>query len=190
MTASSDKLTGTQARTRHAIIEATATVLAGDRTATLPEIARVAGVGRTTLHRYFPDRESLIFETISDSIRVVSQAMVDAAPEEGSPIDALRRVVNALIAIGDRLLFLFEDPGVLRDVPPKLRPDTSKLATLIERGQAEGAFDNQLSSIWIEHALYSMIRWASEDANAGLMPRHAAAPAVIRILERGIRVDD
>ena len=28
----------------------------------MPEIATVAGVGRTTLHRYFADRETLIHE--------------------------------------------------------------------------------------------------------------------------------
>ena len=32
-----------------------------DRSATLAEIAQAADVGRTTLHRYFPDRGTLLY---------------------------------------------------------------------------------------------------------------------------------
>jgi AcrR family transcriptional regulator len=53
MSVSTKQLSGVQARTRAAILAATAAALAANRTATMPEIATVAGVGRTTLHRYF-----------------------------------------------------------------------------------------------------------------------------------------
>ncbi len=50
----SDVSTPTRNRTERAILEAAVSVLARDRAATLPQIAQAAGVGRTTLHRYFP----------------------------------------------------------------------------------------------------------------------------------------
>ncbi|WP_076241631.1 TetR/AcrR family transcriptional regulator [Mycobacterium sp. NS-7484] len=184
---STGELSATQARTRGAIIEAAAAVLADDRTATLPDIARAAGVGRTTVHRYFPDRECLINETIVDSVRVVSEAVAAAAPEEGCPVDAMRRVINAMISVGNRILFLFNDPAVTRDMPPEALPDSKRLISLIERGQAEGVFDPESSALWIEHALFGLVNWACQDSKEGLMPRHAAAPAVIRTFERGIR---
>jgi AcrR family transcriptional regulator len=53
---STKQLSSVQARTRAAILAATAAALAANRTATMPEIATVAGVGRTTLHRYFAGR--------------------------------------------------------------------------------------------------------------------------------------
>lgn len=184
------ELSGTQARTRAAIIEAAAVVLADDRTATLPDIAKAAGVGRTTVHRYFPDRESLINETILDSVRVVSDAVTAAAPEDGCPIDAMRRVINAMISVGNRILFLFDDPAVTRGMPPESLPDASRLIRLIERGQADGVFDREVSALWIEHSLFGLVTWACQDSNNGLMPRHAAAPAVIRTFERGVRARD
>lgn len=187
---SSTELSATQVRTRGAIIEAAAAVLADDRTATLPEIAKAAGVGRTTVHRYFPDRESLINETILDSVQVVSEAVAAAAPEDGCPMEAMRRVINAMISVGNRILFLFDDPALTRDMPPESLPDASRLADLIRRGQADGTFDPESSSLWIEHALYGLVKWACQDSKDGLMPRHAAAPAVIRTFERGVRVRD
>ncbi|HZC09115.1 MAG TPA: helix-turn-helix domain-containing protein, partial [Mycobacterium sp.] len=68
MATSHEQLSGSQARTRAAILAATASVLARNRSATLPDIADAAGVGRTTLHRYFADRERLIQEATVDSI--------------------------------------------------------------------------------------------------------------------------
>ncbi|CDP88956.1 MULTISPECIES: TetR/AcrR family transcriptional regulator [Mycolicibacterium] len=187
---STGELSATQARTRAAIIEAAAAVLADDRTATLPEIAKAAGVGRTTVHRYFPDRESLINATIVDSVQVVTAAVAAAAPEDGCPVDAMRRVINAMISVGNRLLFLFDDPNLLRDLPPEAMPDNSYLTNLIARGQAEGVFDSESSTQWLEHALYGLVMWACQDSKDGLMPQHAAAPAVIRTFERGMRCRD
>lgn len=181
------EMSATQARTRAAIIEAAAAVLADDRTATLPDIAKAAGVGRTTVHRYFPDRECLIHETIRDSVRVVTEAVASAAPEDGCPVDALRRVINAMISVGNRILFLFEDPEVLRGLPPESMPDTTYVAGLIQRGQAAGVFDTEVTAVWLEHSLYGLVKWACLDSRNGLMSRHAAAPAVIRTFERGAR---
>lgn len=187
---STGELSATQARTRAAIIEAAAVVLADDRTATLPDIARAAGVGRTTVHRYFPDRESLINATIADSVQVVTDAVTAAAPEEGCPVDAMRRVIIAMVSVGTRILFLFDDPALTRDMPPESLPDASRLIRLIERGQADGTFDPEVSSLWIEHALFGLVTWACQDSKDGLMPPHAAAPAVIRTFERGVRCRD
>jgi AcrR family transcriptional regulator len=187
---STSELSATQARTRGAIIEAAAAVLADDRTATLPDIAKAAGVGRTTVHRYFPDRECLINATIADSVQVVTAAVAAAAPDEGPAVDAMRRVINAMISVGNRILFLFDDPAVLRDLPPESVPDNSYLTRLIQRGQADGVFDAESTTVWLEHTLYGLVRWACQDSKTGLMPQHAAAPAVIRTFERGVRCRD
>src|SRR6202044_87608 len=84
---------GVRNRTRGAILAAAASVLARDRTATLSDIAEASGVGRTTLHRYFPDRESLIEAAVKDSIQAIQQSVTDAVLDQGSPLDAMRRAV-------------------------------------------------------------------------------------------------
>jgi AcrR family transcriptional regulator len=119
-----------QARTRAAILHATASVLAANRLATLPEIANAAGVGRTTLHRYFADRETLIYEATLDSIRVLLETANEAAVDQGPAIEAMRRVIAALVSVGDRVLFLFGDPAVLRNIPPSEHPNEELLISV------------------------------------------------------------
>jgi AcrR family transcriptional regulator len=184
MTVETDQLSGAQARTHAAILAATASVLAADRTATLPDIAAAARVCRTTVHRYFADRERLIHEVTLDAIRVLDEAVVDAATNQGPAREAMRRTITAMSAVGDRIAFLFGDPAVLRTIAPEDRPKDDLIMRLIERGQHEGTFDTELSAIWIEHALFALLLQASQDANNGLLPRHAVASTVIRTFEQ------
>jgi len=181
MSVSTTQLSGVQARTRAAILAATASALAANRTATMPEIAAVAGVGRTTLHRYFADRETLIHEATLDSIRVVTEAADEAATEDGPAVEAMRRFITAAVSVGERLVFLLGDPAILRDIPKEL------LINLITRGQHEGVFDPDLNPTWIRHALYGLILRGCEQAMAGALPRHTVAPLITRTFERGIR---
>src|SRR5262245_59105737 len=96
---------GTRNRTRRAILSAAASVFAGNRSATLADVAETAGVGRSTLHRYFADRDELIGSVVADSYRAIHRAIADADLTQGSAIDAMRRLVANLVELGDRLLF-------------------------------------------------------------------------------------
>jgi AcrR family transcriptional regulator len=180
--------TRTRSRTRRAILSAAASVLGRDYHATLADIADAADVGRTTLHRYFPDRAGLINAAIADSIEVIEQSVADAAIDQGSPAEAMRRLVTAMVAVGDRLVFLFGDPRVLEgrgaaDAPP---PRDDSVIALIKRGQAEGAFDPDATPAWIQRVLWSLVYTAYKDADACGLPRHGIVSTVIRTLENGI----
>jgi AcrR family transcriptional regulator len=180
--------TSVRSRTRGAILAAAASVLARDRTATLPDIAEAAGVGRTTVHRYFPDRESLIEAAVEDSIQAIQQSVAEAALDHGPPLDAMRRAVAALVAVGDRLMFVFGDPRVLKGyrAPDGVVPPSDPVLDLIKRGQAEGAFDPEVSASWIQHVLWVLVYRGYEDADSGELPRHGITATVIRTLENGI----
>ncbi|MEB3033671.1 TetR/AcrR family transcriptional regulator [[Mycobacterium] nativiensis] len=180
------ELTGSQSRTRAAILDATASVLARDRTATLPEIAAAAEVARSTVHRYFADRDRLIYETTLDSIRVINDIIVVAGTDEGPAIDAMRRLITTLVPEGDRIVFLFADPAVLRDIPAEQLPNSTPILELILRGQQEGTFDPEISAEWIRIALFGLLIKASREAAYGLVPRHSIVPTLIRIFERGV----
>ena len=177
---------GVRDRTRRAILGAAASVLARDRAATLAEIAEAAGVGRSTLHRHFADREELVAAAVEDSLAALGQAVEDAALDQGPPLEAMRRLVAAMVGVGDRLLFLFGDPRVLegRERPA---PSDGPVIELIERGQAEGVFDPEVSPGWVEHVLWALVYTAAEEANNGRLPRHGVTATVIRTLENGIR---
>lgn len=182
-------LTGSQSRTRAAILQATASVLARDRTATLPEIAAAAEVARSTLHRYFVDRDRLIYEATLDSIRVITDSTAAAATAEGPAIDAMRRLITTLALEGDRIVFLFADPAVLRDIPAEHLPNSAPVLELIVRGQQEGTFDPEISAEWIRIALFGLLIKASREAAYGTVPQHSVVPSLIRIFERGVAAD-
>ncbi len=179
-------LTGAQSRTRTAILDATASVLARDRTATLPEIAAAAQVARSTLHRYFADRERLIYETTLDSIRIITDILATAATAEGSAVEAMRRVITALAPEGDRIVFLFADPAVLRDIPAERLPNSAPILELIARGQREGTYDPDLTPEWIRIALFGLMVKACSEAAHGNIARHSIVPTLTRIFERGV----
>ncbi|MEU8132643.1 TetR/AcrR family transcriptional regulator [Streptodolium elevatio] len=181
---------GARGRTRRAIVSAAATLLARDRRATLAEIAQAAEVGRSTLHRYFADRDELVRAAVEDSLALIEQAVLDAAVDEGPCVDAMRRLVTALVATGDRLLFAFGDLSVLEELPDYDDRTERMVTDLIERGQAEGVFDPEVSAGWIMATVWAMVYTGAEAAQQGRVPPHGVAAHVIRTLEGGIRRPD
>ncbi|MFJ4907007.1 TetR/AcrR family transcriptional regulator [Streptomyces sp. NPDC093249] len=186
---SADVESGTRSRTRRAILGAAAEVLAQDRAATLAEIAKAAQVGRSTLHRYFPDRDVLVQAAVADAYLVIQQSVQDAAVGDGPPVEALRRLVAALVGTGGRLLFLYGDPRVLDGFDAGDEPDSvaQMVSDLIRRGQAEGVFDATVAVEWIQGVLWALVYAGCDSASRGVLPRHGVAAAVIRMLENGIR---
>jgi AcrR family transcriptional regulator len=159
-------------------------VLGRDYHATLADIAEAAGVGRTTLHRYFSDRTGLISAAIEDSVAAIDESVAGAAIDQGSPVEAMRRLVTAMVAVGDRLVFLFGDPRVLEGRAAARTPEPldDPVLTLIKRGQAEGA--------WIQRVLWSLVYTGYQDAEACGLPRHGIVSTVIRTLESGVHTSN
>jgi AcrR family transcriptional regulator len=177
---------GVRGRTRRAILDAAATTLARDRAATLADIAAAANVGRSTLQRYFPDREDLLDAVVTDSLRAVGQAAAEAALDDGPPAEAMRRLVTAMVDVGDRVLFLYGDPRVLEHAGETADGGSPEVIRLIERGQAEGVFDPEVDAPWIERVLWALVYAGCDAAGRGTLPRHAAATTVIRTFENGV----
>ncbi|MFL5909144.1 MAG: TetR/AcrR family transcriptional regulator [Gaiellaceae bacterium] len=170
---------GARSRTRRAILAAAASALARDRAATLADIAAAADVGRSTLQRYFPDRETLIDAVVEDSLRVVGEAVRDAALDQGPPDEAMRRLIAAMVDAGDRVLFLYGEP--------RESGSAGAVRRLIERGQAAGSFDPAAGADWIEHALWALVYSGCDAIRRGVLPRHGAATVVTRTFEQGVR---
>jgi AcrR family transcriptional regulator len=105
------------------------------------------------VHRYFPDRESLIEAAIEESIQAIQQSVAEAA---------------------------------LYRAPDGVVPPSDPVLDLIKRGQAEGAFDPDVSASWIQHVLWVLVYRGCEDADSGEFPRHGITATVIRTLENGI----
>lgn len=190
MTSTENPRVGVRARTRSAILRAAATVLAHDRNAPLSAVAEAAAVGRSTLHRYFPEREELLAATYQEALSEIGRAMDEAAVEEGPALEAMRRVVAAHVEAGDWVTFAFGDTAneAFDDAPSGTDPEPDILTDLVKRGQREGAFDPDADPNWVVQVLWALVFTGLERAERGHMPRHSVAPTVVRTLERGIGV--
>lgn len=176
-----------RSRTRRAILAAAAAVLARDRAATMADIAEAAEVGRSTLHRYFPDREELVRAVVADSCQVLAESVYRAALDQGPPADALRRLVAAMMDTGDRLRFLFGDLQALDRFDARPVPEAAPaVLDLIARGQAAGVLDPRVSPGWVRHVLWALVYTGCEEVASGRMHRHGATAAVIHTLENGV----
>jgi AcrR family transcriptional regulator len=186
---SSDPHSGVRGRTRRAILSAAAAVLARDRTATLADIARAADVGRSTLHRYFADRDDLLRAVVADSIAAIDTAISDAAPEQGPPAEAVRRLVAGMVDVGDRVLFLFSDAHLVEELyPGSIDGPDQPVVDLIRRGQDEGVFLSGVPAEWLETAIWALVYTGCEGADRGVLPRHGVAQTVVHLLENGLHV--
>ena len=100
----------TRARTRRAIIDAAVATLSADHAASLADVAEAAGVGRTTVHRYFPERSDLLAAIGTDVRERIEAATARARLGEGPAPAALDRLCLEFFELGDRLMLLDDVP--------------------------------------------------------------------------------
>ncbi|WP_067225975.1 TetR/AcrR family transcriptional regulator [Streptomyces sp. NBRC 109706] len=184
---SSGTSSGTIARTRRAILDAAVTVLGRDRSAPMSEIARAAEVGRSTLHRYFPDRAALVSGLYVQCAETIERTVGDLQLDQGEVPDAFRRLVAALFEHGQLVDFLFSEPqhnGYGWDDERWERAHIP-MALLFVRGQDEGYFAAEFDADWFIRALWYMLS-AGWEASAEGLPRHLALDRVVRTLTDGV----
>lgn len=90
-----------------AILDQAARVLAERReAASLADIARAAGVARSTLYRYFPSREALL-QALAGLAATELRTRVHEAEVETLPVpEAIARVTRGFIATGSKYVAL------------------------------------------------------------------------------------
>lgn len=176
----------TRIRTRQAILAAAVTVFARDPSAALGDVAAAAGVGRTTLHRHFPERSDLLTALAAHVLDQVAAATERAAPEHGPAPDALGRICREYLALGDVLVLLFNEPTGTEPPPGECWEHDRQLAALIARGQAEGTIDGELTPGWLHSMLWALLYSAWALMREGTMPRHEVLDQCVRSLHKAV----
>jgi TetR/AcrR family transcriptional regulator, mexCD-oprJ operon repressor len=125
------------------ILDKAAEVLADRRElASLAEIAEATGVARSTLYRYFPNREVLL-RALADTASRELQARIDEARPDVIPVpEAIARITRGFIATGSKyiaLAYLWPKPEDAAD-----RQITEPLRRLFQRGVADGTLRGDL----------------------------------------------
>lgn len=167
------------------LLDAAAAALAQDPDASMADVAAAAGLTRATLYRHFGSREQLLKGMRADALAFAQDAIADSRLDEGSAIDALRRVVAAIIALGDRFRPLLangaeEDPDFLRD-----RAETfAAVQRVILRGQDAGLIRSELSPQWVVAALTALL--AAAVRSGGAVRNDQVATEVFDLVAFGI----
>lgn len=168
-------------KTRRAILDACARLFIVDRSVSMTAIAREAGIGRATLHRYFSSRDDLLLATATDDIDRVSAAIADARPNDGPVGAVMRRIAVEFLPIANELRFLAggDDIWKIPGVADRWISMTSVLEDLVRRGQAEGDLRPDLSAAWVTD-LFIGIAWTAADSIAdGRLAAHDAADRIV-----------
>ncbi|OLT53406.1 hypothetical protein BJF88_11575 [Cellulosimicrobium sp. CUA-896] len=176
--------TAARARTRRAILEAAATVLSSDRSASLSDVAQAAQVGRTTLHRYFPERTDLVEAIAAEAVERTRAAIAAARVDDGDPAAALRRLAFEYFELGPWYMVLFNEmaegeTAFWADAEEAEEP----VRQLLRRGQEDGVLDDQLSVPWLLRTLWWMLFNAWSMADEGDLSRSDALRMALRSLE-------
>lgn len=186
-TAELGRVTPTRARTRRAIVAAAITELARDPAASLGQIADAAGVGRTTLHRYFAERAELMAAVVTEADARLRAAQVHARVEDGSGREAALRLCQEYLELGDLLTLLFT--GV---IPEELADDTEPtedddgLAALGARGRADGSLDPELTDDWLQGTVWGQLYLAWATLRAGEASRHDVVRQLLRTVDKAL----
>lgn len=175
-------------RTRRALLDAAARLLGKDATTSLSEVAAAAGVGRTTLHRYFATRDDLVRALVEDALDQVNEAVSGAHPERGPADDALRRVVDAVVPIGVEVRFLTAEPAVYDDPQLMARwyATLEPVAEAVRRGQQDGLLRADLPTTWIVDLLAGAIVTAWDSVDEGRLARREAPGLVASSVLLGV----
>ncbi len=164
------------------IIDAAVEALASGPDASMAAIARRAGVVRATIYMHFPTREALLDAVMEEATGRVAEAIRIAEPDRGEPKEALERVILATwkqLSAFHNILQI----NMNRLSPQELRrrhlPMTTQFIPLLERGQAEGVFRNDVSAGWLIAVIRAIVHVASTELQGGRLSKAEAEQTML-----------
>lgn len=164
--------TRTRARTRRAILQAAVEIFATNKKASMSEVARHAGVARSTLQRYFPERGDLIDALGHYVGELVTEATERARTTEGPAIEAFERLAAELFELRKAIMLSFGDETFETEIvaaaeaatedgadPDEEAQEDADVAfyELIERGHEDGTIDPRITPLWAQNLLWATL---------------------------------
>jgi TetR/AcrR family transcriptional repressor of lfrA len=172
---------GARERTRKAILDAAMAVLAAQPTAAVADIAAAAGVGRSTVHRYYPERSDLL-RALARHVHELSNAAIERAdPADGPPEAALRRVVESQLDLGPIVLFVYNEPTILADPELAAYLDTGD-ETIVDVLNRASADRPEYPPGWARRVFWALVDAGFEAAKQDGTPRHQIVDAIMASL--------
>lgn len=178
----------TPQRTRDRILAVAAELLAKDTGVSLAQISAAAGVGRTTVHRYFPTREGLIEVLAVESMGAVRDVLVDCRLDHGSAPDVLGRIADAVLPLAAELRYLDTAQGVweLPEVRRVWDAIVDDLDRLVERGQREGDLRADVPAALVVNVFVGALWGVDDGIREGRIAPAGADRRLVAVLLDGI----
>lgn len=170
-------------RTNRQILQAAQRVLSADPAATMADVARAAGVARTTVHRRFTTRESLIEAMSAWAVRQVYDAMADEHADTAPPLVALYQVTARVLEVK------IATPEMSHQATPSIETlqiqdkMAAKCLKLLTRAQEAGILRNDVDLEWARHVYYALINEVIREDSVDV---NTLATRVVDTLLRGI----
>jgi len=173
------------------IVAAATRLLADDPEATMQDLADAAGLGRATVYRHFPTREALIEAIARTAMDEIGAALAGERLEEGDPVAALARAVEAILVVGDRYRVISHGPptGKSAEMHARAADAFGPVEALIRRAQREGALAAGPPPEWVVAVAGALIATAFRQVAVGTVDRADAPGLVVRTLLRGFAAD-
>jgi AcrR family transcriptional regulator len=178
------------APSKPSLLQTATEVLVADPAASLADVAKAAGIGRTTLHKLYPTRHALLVALAQDALDLLEgiyQELGLDGPSDRAP-EALRRLVTAMIPLGPRLWFLLRERSL--DTEPELIARVEALdapvRALVRRAQTDGVIRADLSDEWIVASINALVSAAWERIALGRLAPVSAPELVMNTLLGGI----
>ncbi len=164
------------------IQEAAIRLWADEPNAGVADVATAAGVGRATLYRHFPTRESLLEAIRTQGLVDGEEAVQACRLDEGSATEALARLMAAWLELGDRYRVIVVNPSKPDNLGARAREERldEAMQKLVRRGQAEGEFSQDMPPMWGASALGALLVAAIKGVGEGRIGRDEAYPLLIR----------
>ena len=168
-----------------AILDQAAKVFADHQeNASLADIALVAGVARSTLYRYFPNREALVQALAERALREL-QVRIQEAELDTLPVpEAIARITRGFIATGSKyvaLVYLWAKPT--ESAEPEIN---EPLLRLFDRGIKDGSIRKDLQARAVLGIYGDIIRGAILRAAKDDNGVEQASAAVLDVFLKGI----
>jgi TetR/AcrR family transcriptional regulator, mexCD-oprJ operon repressor len=176
-----DHRRATAERNVAAILDAAEALLARGAAASTSAVAAEAGVSRVTVYSHFPTREALLEAVVERVVRRATGAIEAAGIDQGPPHEALDRLIAAAWGEIDRNRLVATaaseqlSPAALARSHAALH---EPIGALVERGQAERAFRDDLPTGWLVASYFALMHACGEEVRAGRLDPDAAVPTL------------
>lgn len=164
---------GVSARTKRAILDAAAPLIARDPSVSMADIADAAHTVRSTVYRHFPERNDLLQALREYADYELTRAYDRASAEGGNGRSTLLRLCQEYFERADLMMSAYSNLNQAASISGMSATDV-QIGYLIQKGYDDGSIDTDFPPLWIELMLWSAIYTAWLTSSSGKTSKHSA----------------